>query len=184
MVPSTIHKREYTNACGKFREDDGGEASTEFQWLHEADSSYLGIDQKIEPDSLLWRRYPKARMNVNLSVQEDMMYTVSIVSSKVAPAPVPRKTETSVQTEYADDYSEVSEGLENQVTESRLDPSIQELTATIQTMREEFATALTRKDDVITEIRKEMKSVTSTHEGTISIIVLYILFQVARVVLF
>jgi len=134
--------------------------------------------------------YPKTRMNINLSVQEDMMYTVSIVSSKVvAPAPAPAapvQTESSVQTEYADDYSEVPEGFENQsvATESRLDPSIQELTATIQTMREEFATALTRKDDVITEIRKEMKSVTSTHEGTISIIVLCILFQVARVVLF
>jgi len=125
-------------------------------------------------------------MNVNLSVQENSLYTISITSSKfVVPSPPEKeaKPETPLQ---EDELESVTSTLDPAASEPQ--PSVQHLTTMVEAMREEFTLQLLRKEEDLANLRHELslqvKDLSRHHDGLFSIVVLCILIQIARIIFF
>ena len=111
------------------------------------------------------------------------MYSISIVSSKVVqpPPPASASQEKPVEEEVSEigslsaHYEPVTEGPQ---------PTIQELMAAMETMREEFTAQLSAKEQAVVQVREQLsiqiKNVSSNYDGLFSIVIVYILLQIWR----
>ena len=107
------------------------------------------------------------------------MYSISIVSSKVVqpPPPASASQEKPVEEEVSEidslsaHYEPVTEGPQ---------PTIQELMAAMETMREEFTAQLSAKEQAVVQLSIQIKNVSSNYDGLFSIVIVYILLQTWR----